>query len=122
MLPLAGDLSEAAGDNPRDLFVVVVPGADGSFTLEEDDASPAPGPDAVARTRFVLTWPGGQGRQDAEGLPEGDDAVLAIRLEGALSPEQRERLREIANNCPVHRTLETGAEVETVLIAVPEPV
>ena len=102
VLPLAGDLSEAAGDNPRDLFVVVVPGADGSFTLEEDDASPAPGPDAVARTRFVLTWPGGQGRQDAEGLPEGDDAVLAIRLEGApeVVPQARHlRVRLLGGRC-----------------------
>ena len=55
-------------------------------------------------------------------VPRIDRFHRAIRLEGALSPEQRERLREIANNCPVHRTLETGAEVETVLIAVPEPV
>lgn len=54
-------------------------------------------------------------------VPRIDRFHRAIRLEGALSPEQRERLREIANNCPVHRTLETGAEVETVLIAVPEP-
>ncbi len=55
-------------------------------------------------------------------VPRIDRFHRAIRLEGPLSAEQRERLREIANNCPVHRTLETGAEVETVLIAVPEPV
>lgn len=54
-------------------------------------------------------------------VPRIDRFHRAIRLEGPLSAEQRERLREIANNCPVHRTLETGAKVETVLIAVPEP-
>ena len=54
-------------------------------------------------------------------VPRIDRFHRAIRLEGALSPDQRERLREIANNCPVHRTLETGAEVETVLIDMPVP-
>jgi putative redox protein len=38
-----------------------------------------------------------------------------IRLEGALDPATRARLLEIANRCPVHRTLEAGARVETEL-------
>src|SRR5437763_8845768 len=38
----------------------------------------------------------------------------AVRLEGALTEEQRERLREIAHKCPVHRTL-TGEVVVTEL-------
>lgn len=36
-----------------------------------------------------------------------------ISLEGELSAEQRARLAEIADKCPVHRTLEAGARVET---------
>ncbi|WP_424942878.1 alpha/beta fold hydrolase [Aliiroseovarius crassostreae] len=39
-----------------------------------------------------------------------------IRLIGALSDEQRQRLLEIADRCPVHRTLEASSEVETVLL------
>lgn len=39
-----------------------------------------------------------------------------IRLIGALSDEQRERLLEIADRCPVHRTLEASSEVETELL------
>ncbi|MGR3615225.1 MAG: bifunctional alpha/beta hydrolase/OsmC family protein [Paracoccaceae bacterium] len=39
-----------------------------------------------------------------------------IRLVGALSQEQRDRLLEIADRCPVHRTLEHGARVTTELI------
>ena len=39
-----------------------------------------------------------------------------IRLEGALDDTQRQRLLEIADKCPVHRTLERGATVKTVLI------
>lgn len=39
-----------------------------------------------------------------------------IRLEGDLDEAQRQRLLEIADKCPVHRTLEAGARVETVLV------
>lgn len=38
-----------------------------------------------------------------------------IRLDGDLDRDQRARLREIADRCPVHRTLETTARIETVL-------
>jgi putative redox protein len=41
-----------------------------------------------------------------------------IRLEGALDPDQRARLLEIADKCPVHRTLERSSTVETVLAGV----
>ena len=40
-----------------------------------------------------------------------------VTLEGGLSDEQRARLLEIADRCPVHRTLESAARVETVLAA-----
>ncbi len=36
-----------------------------------------------------------------------------IRLEGDLDAEQRARLMQIADRCPVHRTLEARAEIET---------
>ena len=39
----------------------------------------------------------------------------AITLEGPLDAEQRARLLEIADKCPVHRTLEAEVRVETVL-------
>ena len=37
-----------------------------------------------------------------------------VRLEGGLDAEQRARLLEIADRCPVHRTLESEVRVETV--------
>jgi uncharacterized OsmC-like protein/alpha-beta hydrolase superfamily lysophospholipase len=37
-----------------------------------------------------------------------------VRIEGNLSVEERQRLMEIADRCPVHRTLEAGARIETV--------
>lgn len=39
-----------------------------------------------------------------------------IRLTGKLSFEERDRLREIADKCPVHRTLEQTAVVTTELV------
>ncbi len=39
-----------------------------------------------------------------------------IRLEGDLDQDQLQRLLEIADKCPVHKTLETGAKVETILV------
>lgn len=38
-----------------------------------------------------------------------------ITLEGDLSGEQRDRLLQIANRCPVHRTLDSENLVETRL-------
>jgi len=38
-----------------------------------------------------------------------------VFLEGDLSDEQRQRLREIADRCPVHRTLEASSVIETSL-------
>ena len=38
-----------------------------------------------------------------------------IALTGALTPEQRARLLEIAEKCPVHRTLTSEISIETRL-------
>ena len=38
-----------------------------------------------------------------------------VRLEGAFSPDQRAKLLEIADKCPVHRTLEKEIVIETAL-------
>lgn len=55
--------------------------------------------------------------QDAETAKETriDQFRRVIRLEGDLDSDQRQRLLEIADKCPVHRTLEKGAHVETIL-------
>jgi uncharacterized OsmC-like protein/pimeloyl-ACP methyl ester carboxylesterase len=42
-----------------------------------------------------------------------DHIDRAITLEGALDDEQRKRLMEIADKCPVHRTLESKIEIKT---------
>ena len=38
-----------------------------------------------------------------------------VHVDGDLSQEQRERLLEIANRCPVHRTLENDIKITSVL-------
>ena len=40
-----------------------------------------------------------------------------IELEGPLDEKQRQRLLEIADMCPVHRTMQTEALVENVLVS-----
>ncbi|OYV45334.1 MAG: osmotically inducible protein C [Burkholderiales bacterium 21-58-4] len=38
-----------------------------------------------------------------------------IELRGVLSPEQKQRLMEIADKCPVHKTLQSKVQIETRL-------
>jgi putative redox protein len=60
--------------------------------------------------------------RDAEADSGGqvDEFRRVIRLEGALDEAQRARLLEIADRCPVHRTLTRGARVVTELAPVPQ--
>ena len=48
-----------------------------------------------------------------------DHFAREIVLQGPLSEEQRTRLKEIAEKCPVHQTLERGSVVGTVLAGLP---
>lgn len=47
-----------------------------------------------------------------------DRVETEIALGGALTPEQRARLLEIAEKCPVHRTLTSEVSIRTRLVAV----
>jgi putative redox protein len=42
-----------------------------------------------------------------------DRIELELELEGPLEEQQRLRLREIAEKCPVHRTLDSEVLIET---------
>jgi putative redox protein len=48
-----------------------------------------------------------------------DRIERVIELEGALDPAQRQRLLEIADMCPVHRTLTSEIKIETRLMEGP---
>jgi len=43
-----------------------------------------------------------------------ESARLELTLHGPLTQDQRERILHIAGRCPVHRTLESPVEIETV--------
>lgn len=45
-----------------------------------------------------------------------DKFVRHIEVEGDITDEQRERLLEIANKCPVHKTLTGALEIESKLL------
>lgn len=57
--------------------------------------------------------------QDCVGFEENQSKIDSIQrnitLEGELSEEQRTKLLEIANKCPVHRTLTSKILIHTVL-------
>jgi uncharacterized OsmC-like protein len=55
-------------------------------------------------------------RKEDDGTGFKRDVITRrIALTGALDDEQRTRLHEIADKCPVHKTLEAGARIETEL-------
>lgn len=54
-----------------------------------------------------------------EALEAQDRFAREIVLEGDLDPEQRRRLKEIAERCPVHQTLARGSNIATVLSELP---
>ncbi|MEM6611381.1 MAG: OsmC family protein [Cyanobacteria bacterium P01_C01_bin.72] len=41
---------------------------------------------------------------------------VRLHLTGNLTDEQKQRLREIADKCPVHKLLESAAQIETVIV------
>jgi putative redox protein len=52
---------------------------------------------------------------ESRGDPRLDRVEREVVFEGPLDDEQRRRLLEIAERCPVHRTLEAGVRVDTRL-------
>jgi putative redox protein len=104
---------EDAGPTPYDLLVAGL-GACTSMTLEMyAERKGWPLEEARVRLRHRKIH-----RQDEQECEEGRDARLdvvdrEVELIGPLDPEQRTRLMEIADRCPVHRTLEAGVRVKT---------
>ena len=54
-------------------------------------------------------------RHHRASLDARDGFDCTVTLEGPLDPAQRARLMEIADHCPVHRTLDRGSDVRTRL-------
>jgi putative redox protein len=97
-----------SGPNPYDLLAAAL-GACTTMTLRlYAERKGWPLERAMVRVVHARTGEGGRDRFARE-----------IVMAGPLDPEQRTRLLEIANRCPVHRTLERGSEIITVLSAPP---
>jgi uncharacterized OsmC-like protein/pimeloyl-ACP methyl ester carboxylesterase len=52
-------------------------------------------------------------QQVEDGDPRTDAISRLVELSGTLDPEMRQRLMEIADRCPVHRTLTAGVRITT---------
>lgn len=57
--------------------------------------------------------------EDCESDPEALVDIIRVNIgfEGELDPDQRARLAEIADRCPVHRTLTSETKIRTTLKA-----
>jgi putative redox protein len=57
-------------------------------------------------------------RFNPDGTPvAGNDIARTITLQGTLTDEQRERLLQIANLCPIHKVLTGEVRIATQLSA-----
>ncbi len=68
------------------------------------------------RKRWPLAGVEVELRFNPDGKPaEGTDIARVVRLHGELSDEQRERLLQIANACPIHKVLTGTVRIATAL-------
>ncbi|KAA0070670.1 OsmC family protein [Rhodanobacter sp. T12-5] len=74
----------------------------------------------AARKQWPLSAIAVELRFNSAGTPaNGNDIARAIALQGDLTDEQRERLLQIANACPIHKVLTGEVRIATTLQANP---
>jgi len=103
-----------AGPGPYELLLMAL-GACTSMTVKMYAARKAwPLEGAEVRLRLYRVY--NRDCADCESKNARIDRVdRSLRLIGPLNSEQRRRLLEIADKCPVHRTLTAGVEIRTAL-------
>jgi len=101
--------------------------AGGSTLLVDDLLAAALGACTTMTIRFYANhkgWPLRRVemavRHSREALSARDRFELDIALDGELTAEQRARILEIAERCPVHLTLARGSDVAARLLAADE--
>jgi putative redox protein len=73
----------------------------------------------AARKQWPLTGVGVELQFNPDGTPAaGNDITRAIALHGTLTDEQRDRLLQIANMCPIHKVLTGEVRIASQLTAV----
>lgn len=71
----------------------------------------------AGRKQWPLTHVDVNLKLNPEGKPaNGNQIMRSITLHGELDDEQRQRLLQIANACPVHQLLEGSIEIPTALL------
>jgi len=74
----------------------------------------------AARKQWLLTGVEVELQFNPQGKPAaGSDIVRRIVLRGTLSDEQRTRLLQVANACPIHNVLVGEVRIDTALAATP---
>ena len=74
----------------------------------------------AARKQWPLRGIAVELRFNPAGTPaDGNDIARSIALQGDLTDEQRERLLQIANLCPIHKVLTGEVRIATTLEANP---
>jgi putative redox protein len=70
----------------------------------------------AARKQWPLAGVGVELQFNPDGTPDkGNDITRVVTLQGELSSEQRERLLQIANVCPIHKVLTGEVRIATRL-------
>ena len=103
------------GPTPYDLIVAAL-GACTAITLRMyADRKGWPVEEIIVHLRHGRSY--AEDDRNCENAPVRLDQIdRAIELHGDLTPEQRQRLLEIADKCPVHRTLDAGVKIKTVAL------
>jgi putative redox protein len=71
---------------------------------------------SVALTHQKIDLANGSGVDRLDRLERLDHIERIITLEGELSVEQRQRLLEIANKCPMYRTLQSDIRIDSRIV------
>jgi putative redox protein len=104
-----------AGPNATELLMAAL-GACATITVQmyaERHQFPLEGVRAtLSHTRVLAENPGDSGPK----IAMVDELAMEVSFTGELSEEQRNRLFEIANRCPVHRMLTSGVRVQSRLL------
>jgi len=103
-----------AGPNPYELLLAALGACAGITVQMYADRKQWP----LEEAHIVLSWARVHAKDCAEcdtevGMVDGIE--MEISFSGDLSEDQRRRLTEIANKCPVHRTLSSPIQIHTRL-------